>query len=244
MQMPATPRIRLFSPQELVADSELWLTGEQAKYLSRVLRLKTDDTVVLFDGNGGHYPAVIKAFARHKVLLEVGQRDASEIESPLAVQLVQGISRGRRMDVVVQKSTELGVRRITPVTTEFSVVKFDADKALRRHEHWIRISQSACEQCGRNTLPEIDPPQTLQDWLEGLEDDSAMRAMLDPMSSEPLAGLPAPEAAVILLIGPEGGLSDAEKARCEKHGFRGVSLGPRTLRTETAALAGIAVLPA
>ena len=244
MRIAATPKTRLFSADALIEDSESWLTGEQAKYVSRVLRLRIDDSVVVFDGQGGEYRAIIKEFAKDSVLLAIGQRHTNEIESPLAVELVQGLSRGGRMAVVIQKSTELGVRRIRPVITEYSVVKLDPDKALRRRDHWLKISQSACEQCGRNTVPEIDTPQTLASWLGSLREDGATRIMLQPGSGESISMLPTPDDVVTLLVGPEGGLSNAERRRCEDSGFRAVSLGPRILRTETAALAGIAVLQA
>lgn len=233
---------RLFSPEALIAHSELWLSGGQAKYLTRVLRLKADDTLVMFDGTGGQYGATIKAIAKDRVLLHVGEFHAADFESPLIVHLVQGISRGGRMDVVIQKSTELGVRRVTPVITEFSVVKLDRDRAEKRHEHWRRISQSACEQCGRNTLPEIDLPENLDSWLRSHADDKTTRIMLDPESGDSVSTLEAPRAGVQLLVGPEGGLSDAERVQCEESGFRSVSLGPRVLRTETAALVGITIM--
>ena len=244
MQIAATPKARLFSAEALLDDSELWLAGEQARYVSRVLRLKTDDSVVLFDGTGGEYAAVIREFAKNRVRLYVGHRRVDGVESPLSIQLVQGLSRGGRMDVVIQKSTELGVRRITPVITEYSVVKLEPEKAAKRREHWLRISQSACEQCGRNILPEIDTPQRLDTWLAGVSDDSATRIMLDPGSAESIGKLPPARDAVTLLVGPEGGLSDAERQQCLNSGLKAISLGPRILRTETAALAGIAVLQA
>ncbi len=244
MRVAATPKTRLFSADALIEGLESWLTGEQAKYVSRVLRLKIDDSVVLFDGEGGEYAAVIKEFAKDRVLLTIGHFCADEMESPLAVELVQGLSRGGRMDVVVRKSTELGVRRIRPVITEYSVVKLDADKALKRREHWLKISQSACEQCGRNTVPEIAMPQTLPDWLGSLPKNGTSKIMLQPGSGDSIATLPTPGDLVTLLVGPEGGLSDAERQQCEASGFRAISLGPRILRTETAALVGIAVLQA
>lgn len=148
------------------------------------------------------------------------------------------------MDIIIQKTTELGVRRISPVIMERSVVRLDSDRAVSRHEHWCRISQSACEQSGRNVLPQIDMPQTLADWLDEDPDKETTRIMLDPQSSESIATLQEPDGNVELLIGPEGGLTDAERARCEDSGFRGASIGPRILRTETAALAGVAVLQA
>ncbi len=244
MRIAATPKTRLFSADTLLDDSQLWLSGEKARYISRVLRLKTADSVVVFDGKGGEFAAVIKEFSANRVLLQVGQRHANDFESPLAIQLVQGLSRGGRMDVVIQKSTELGVRRITPVITEYSVVKLNAEKALKRREHWAKISQSACEQCGRNTVPEIDIPQMLNSWLGSLPNDRATKIMLNPASGKSMPTLPDQGGMVTLLVGPEGGLSDAERTRCEDSGFKAVSLGPRILRTETAALAGIAVLQA
>ncbi len=240
----AAPKTRLFSADVLVEDSESWLTGEQARYVSRVLRLNIDDSIVLFDGEGGEYTAVIKEFAKDRVLLAIGHFRSDEVESPLAVELVQGLSRGGRMDVVIQKSTELGVRRIRPVITEHSVVKLGADKALKRRDHWLKVSQSACEQCGRNTVPEIAVPQALPDWLGSLPKNGDSRIMLQPGSGDSIATLSPPEDQVTLLVGPEGGLSAAERQQCEASGFRAISLGPRILRTETAALVGIAVLQA
>ncbi len=148
------------------------------------------------------------------------------------------------MDVVVQKSTELGVHRITPVITEFSVVKLDPEKSAKRREHWLKVSQSACEQCGRNTLPEIDLPQSLHSWLANLADDDTLKIMLDPGSGASIAAMAPAVNAVTMLVGPEGGLSNGERRQCEEKGQKAISLGPRTLRTETAALAGIAVLQA
>ncbi|MFQ5982840.1 MAG: 16S rRNA (uracil(1498)-N(3))-methyltransferase [Woeseiaceae bacterium] len=244
MNNPATPKTRLFSPETLVADSELWLTGEQARYVTRVLRLRSDDRLIIFDGTGGQYVAAIRELVDDRVLLQVGDRHLHDIESPLAIHLIQGISRGGRMDVVIQKSTELGVRRITPVTTQFSVVKLDAGRTTTRHEHWRKIARSACEQCGRNTLPEIDMPQKLDSWLAGGSGDAKTRIMLDPDGSESISSLPAPDGVVALLIGPEGGLSSDESTLCIDSGFMAISMGPRTLRTETAALAAIAVIQA
>lgn len=241
MRTPATPKTRLFSPEALVADSELWLAREQASYLTRVLRLKAEDTLVIFDGNGGQFGATIKTFEKGRVLLQVGARQTTEAESPLPIQLIQGISRGGRMDIVVQKATELGVRRITPVITEYSVVKFGGDRAERRREHWRRICRSACEQCGRNRLPDIDLPQTLQACLDGFGNDGATRLMLDPRSDTGIRSKGAP-AGVALLVGPEAGLSASERELCSDSGFAAVSLGPRTLRTETAAIAGVVAL--
>lgn len=244
MSRTTTSRTRLYSPVALTGDSELWLAGKQAKYVSRVLRLRKNESVTVFDGQGGQFPAVIKELERNRVLIRLGTRIVEEVESSLAIHLIQGMSRGGRMDIVIQKSTELGVRRITPVIMEHSVVRLDANKAERRREHWMTISQSACEQCGRNTLPEIDIPQSLQDCLTGFRQGKGLKIMLDPRSSESISALPVPDTSVTLLIGPEGGITEAEADNCAHAGFQKVGLGPRILRTETAALAGIAILQA
>ena len=244
MKNPTTPRDRLFSHKKLVANSELWLNDEQAKYVTRVLRLKVDHKVVMFDGKGGEYVASIIRFVKNRVLLHVGDRHTRKTESPLAIRLIQGISRNRRMDIVIQKSTELGVRRITPVITEFSIVKLDAERAAKRHEHWLKISQSACEQCGRIMPPEIDMPQKLDGWLTDFSSADVTRIMLDPDSSKSIAMLPAPNINIELLIGPEGGFSEAEYVQCKEANFKAIALGPRILRTETAALASISILQA
>lgn len=244
MRNPATPRNRLFSHKTLVANSELWLSGEQAKYLKRVLRLKVDHKVVMFDGKGGQYVASIIRFAKDRILLRVGDRYTRKTESPLAIRLIQGISRNRRMDTVIQKSTELGVRRITPVITEFSPVKLDTERAAKRRQHWLKISQSACEQCGRIMPPEIDMPQRLDGWLTDCSGADVTRIMLNPGSSKSIAMLPTPDINIELLIGPEGGFSEPEYVQCKEASFKAIALGPRILRTETAALASIAVLQA
>lgn len=242
MQFAANPKTRLFNSDVLLDNSELWLSGDQAKYVARVLRLKLNDDLVVFDGKGGQFAAVIKEFERDRVLLKVGRRQSFELESPLAIDLVQGLSRSGRMDIVVQKSTELGVRRIWPVITEHSIVKLDSKKALRRREHWLRVSRSACEQCGRNTVPDIEIPQALNSWLGSLAGDGTTKVMLDPTSGTSIATLSIPDKVVTVLVGPESGLSDFERQRCKDVGFEAVSLGPRILRTETAAVAVLAVL--
>ncbi len=236
-------RTRLYVPGSLESGASLPLDSERSHYVSRVLRLRAGDELVLFDGKGNEYAARIASASRNGVTVSVGERRERDVESTLAIRLIQGISRGDRMDVVVQKATELGVRRITPVITEFSVVRLDAAKAGKRLEHWTKIAQGACEQCGRNRLPEIDAPQTLSAIL-GSSTTRGARLVLHPGASESLASLLAVDEPVELLIGPEGGLSDAELELAAAAGFRAYSLGPRILRTETAAIAALTVLQA
>ncbi|MDH4314215.1 MAG: 16S rRNA (uracil(1498)-N(3))-methyltransferase [Gammaproteobacteria bacterium] len=243
--MPEMPNVgmsmtRLYVPECAKAGEELWLEGERAHYLSRVLRIRSGDSLVVFDGTGGEYETTVGAISRQRVQLLPGEFSPRDIESPLAIRLIQGISRGDRMDIVVQKATELGVWRISPVFTEFSIVRLDPDRQEKKIYHWQRIAQSACEQCGRNVVPQIDSPQPLSALLEAPPVGTCIA--LVPGGASGLADLPRVEAPLTLLIGPEGGLSEMECARAIEQGFRTLSLGPRILRTETAALAALTVL--
>jgi len=216
------------------------LHGAAANHVARVLRLRAGDPLILFDDAGGEYTATVVSLARHMVRVNVGEYLTTDRESPLHVTLAQGISRGERMDVVVQKATELGVKRIVPVLTERAVVRLNEAQAANRLRHWRAISVAACEQCGRNRLPEITPPMSLQAFLVSALPDG-LRLLLQPDGGLRARDLPTSTAAT-LLIGPEGGLSDAERTAALAAQFRGLSLGPRILRTETAALAALAVI--
>jgi 16S rRNA (uracil1498-N3)-methyltransferase len=219
---------------------QLELTGTAANHVSRVLRLRAGDPLILFDDAGGEYTATVAAFTRDAVRVTVGEYLEVNRESPLHVTLAQGISRGERMDVVVQKATELGVKRIVPVLAERTVVRLNAAQAANRLRHWRAIAIAACEQCGRNRLPEITSPMTLQEFLVS-DYPEGLRLVLSPEGGLTARELPA-SAAATLLIGPEGGLSDAERSAALAAQFRGMILGPRILRTETAALAALAVI--
>lgn len=236
-------RHRLFISQPISEGEVLCLDGEQGHYLSRVLRLKRGSEVLLFDGSNYEYPALVTEVHRKRVRLQPGAPLLRSLESPLQIRLVQGISRGERMDFVVQKATELGVHRISPVLTEFSVVKLQADRATRRLAHWHKIAHSACEQCGRNRIPVIDEPSVLHEFLRE-NTPAERRLLLHPSATVSLQQVDAPASSLDLLIGPEGGLSDIETEMLLDAGFEAVSLGPRVLRTETAALAAVAILQA
>jgi 16S rRNA (uracil1498-N3)-methyltransferase len=234
---------RLYVPAPLCSGTRLLLDHERSHYVSRVLRLRAGDELVLFDGTGGEYAASISGLAKQGVTVNVGEARPREVESPLAVRLIQGISRGDRMDFVVQKATELGVQRITPVITERSVVRLDAAKAEKRLEHWRKVAQGACEQCGRNVVPAIDVPQALTNVF-GRETAGWTRVVLHPGAAGTLLSLEVPGSRIELLVGPEGGFSDGELGHAESAGFVACSLGPRILRTETAAITAVAVLQA
>lgn len=234
---------RLFVEDALQSGTELTLGDEQSHYVRRVLRLKPDDELILFDGRGGEFTATISANGKHGLRLRIGEHTVRDLESPLLIHLLQGISRGERMDLVVQKATELGVRRITPVLTEFSVVRLDDRKREKRSQHWLRVARSACEQCGRNSVPVIERPCLFEDCMADAGDQH-LRLMLQPRAGKTLAEFAPPQTGIELLIGPEGGLSDREIEQAIAAGYAGCSFGPRTLRTETAAIAAIAVLQA
>ncbi len=228
------PRIYLSVPLE--SGALVTLDGTAANHITRVLRLKPGADLVLFNGEGGEYPAVLEAAAKARL----GAWRAVECESPLAITLVQGISRAERMDYTIQKAVELGVTRIVPVFATRSVVELRGERLQRRMQHWRGVVVGACEQCGRNRVPALDAAMDLQDWLRR-EEAPSLRLVLNHRADAILKTLPHPTA-LTLLIGPEGGLDDSELAQAERAGFIGMRLGPRVLRTETAAVTALAAL--
>lgn len=236
------PKTRLHVTGSYGAGSDMKLGSERARYLGRVLRLRVGDHLLVFDGEGSEFEATITAIDKSGATLRIGEKTLTSTESPLRVHLVQGISRGERMDFIVQKATELGVKRITPVLTEFGVVKLDAARATKRHEHWRRVAISSCEQCGRARLPLIDAPIPLKNWFGNKPKQVDSEIILKPGATTSLRHIERPVTKICVLIGPEGGFSNTEYEDAEVAGFRAVSLGPRVLRTETAAVASIAIL--
>lgn len=232
---------RVHVPGPLTAGSRQTLEGDAANHIARVLRLQQGDALTLFDGRGGEHAASVEGFRKGAVIVAVGDRSTPVRESPLCLTLAQGVSRGERMDWVVQKATELGVTRIVPVLTERTVVRLDTKQAERKRLHWRGIAIAACEQSGRDRLPDIAQPLTLADFLGSLE-SRASRVLLSPAGKLRLADLPRPDAGVVVLIGPEGGLSEAEQRAALAAGFAAARLGPRVLRTETAAVAALTLI--
>lgn len=233
---------RVFVDEPLATGREVRLGAGAAAHVSRVLRLADGDELTLFDGRGGEYLATLLESRGTVARVRVGEHRPIERESPLGITLAQGVSRGERMDWVVQKATELGVAAIVPLLTERSVVRWDAVQSARKREHWRGIVISACEQSGRNRLPELPAPQPLDRWLAAPSAGGA-RIMLDPAAQTGLHSLGS-TSSVTLLIGPEGGLTPAEHALAARGGFTSMRLGPRILRTETAAIAAIGALQA
>ncbi len=229
---------RLFVPGDIQAGSEHELPPDQARYLGKVLRLKTGDEVAIFNGEHGEWLARVTAFTRNSATLEAIEPRDNDVESPLDIWLVQGMSRGDRMDTVVQKATELGAARITPVLAHRGMIKLEGSRLEKRREHFQGIANSACEQCGRTRPPLIDAPLPLNDWF-GQASLPDSRFVLDPRGAAPLADQAKPTAGLCLLVGPEGGFSEREVEDAGVSGFTAVSLGPRVLRTETAAIASM-----
>ena len=239
--MRSMREVRVYSDQPLSADTTLQLGDTAARHVSQVLRMKPGQTLTLFDGSGGEYPATIASVARATVEVTTGALQTTDRESPLAITLWHGLCRAERMDTVVQKATELGVARIQPMLTERSVIKLDERRAAKKTLHWQNIAISACEQCGRNIVPEVLPPARFAALLTaGHKTDSAL--LLHPAAERSLAQSLDNGRSVLLCTGPEGGFSPAEVDAAQAAGFITVTLGPRVLRTETAPLAALSVI--
>jgi 16S rRNA (uracil1498-N3)-methyltransferase len=232
---------RVYVDQPLEAGARVTLKGSAANHVSRVLRLRAGQALTLFNGQGGEHAASIDKSRGGEVTVAVGEHRPIERESPFPLTLAQGVSRGERMDLVVQKATELGVSRLVPVLTERSVVRLDAEQADRKSSHWRAIVIAACEQCGRNRLPDVALPAQLRDFLRQPAGEAA-RLLLSPDAARGIEDVPRPATGVTVLIGPEGGLSEAEHEDAIAAGFTAVHLGPRVLRTETAAIAALTLL--
>jgi 16S rRNA (uracil1498-N3)-methyltransferase len=232
---------RLYLPIEVPAHGVCELPPEQSHHAVHVLRLAAGDAVIAFDGRGNQYAATIERVSKSRVTLTLGEPQAVDRESPLDVTLAQGISSGERMDYTIQKAVELGVGAIQPLATERSVVRLGAERAAKRLAHWQGVVIAACEQSGRNRVPPVLPVAPLANWLGGLS-PGALRLTLTPAASRRLAELERPAAPMMLLVGPEGGLSPREHADAIASGFTSIRLGPRVLRTETAAVAALAAM--
>lgn len=235
-----TIRIHIDAP--LQEHGSATLDGQAAEHLVRVLRLGPGAQVVLFNGDGHDYAATLDHAERREVRLTLGQRHAPGNESPLPLVLAQGIARGEKMDLIIQKACELGVAEIVPLSTERSEVKLDDKRAGRRLEHWQAIAVSAAEQSGRAVVPRIRPASPLRLWLSGLSTPDALRLSLSPGGEGRLHQLRPTAAGAILVVGPEGGLGERDLEALDSHGFQRMLLGPRVLRTETAGLAALAAM--
>lgn len=240
--MPAPRRRipRLFLERDLDGD-RLTLDEREAHYLGNVLRLKRGDPLVAFNGRGTERHASIATLQRRGGELELGSKITPLPAAPLELTLLQALAKNDAMDLIVQKTTELGVRAIQPVYTEFSVVKLDDERVERRVDHWRKIARSACEQCGRHEPPEIGVPMPLAAAVRALP-PADMRLALEPFAAERLDRSITPPSSIVVAIGPEGGFGTEDMHTLDGAGFTRVIFGPRVLRTETAAIAACAAM--
>jgi 16S rRNA (uracil1498-N3)-methyltransferase len=234
---------RIHTVQPLQAGALVKLEPEASHHLSRVLRLDAGASIIVFNGGPSEFAASIESAARDCVNLRIGDERFPVRESPLCIHLGQGISRGERMDYTLQKSVELGVTSITPLWVARTQIRLEGKRLEKRLEHWRGVIRSACEQSGRLRIPALQTAVTLDAWAAHLPADFR-KLLLDPAADSSLRDQTTPEADVAILIGPEGGLDPAEICRARSLGFVGLKLGPRVLRTETAAVAALSVLQA
>ncbi|HID9655111.1 TPA: 16S rRNA (uracil(1498)-N(3))-methyltransferase [Serratia marcescens] len=231
---------RIYHPQPLTDRAEIALSEDAANHVGRVLRMSAGQALQLFDGSNQVFDAEIVRVDKKSVLVRLGDGRVDDIESPLNLHLGQVISRGEKMEFTIQKSIELGVNVITPLFSERCGVKLDGERLAKKIQQWQKIAIAACEQCGRNRIPEIREAMSLEAWCA--EQDGSLKLNLHPRASHSINTLPQPVDRVRLLIGPEGGLSADEIAMTTHHGFTDILLGPRVLRTETTALTAITAL--
>ena len=235
-------RSRIYTPQYLSPSGIIGLEGPASHYLLRVLRLSMGDAVTLFNGDGRDYLGEVCDVQRRCVNVRITGSEVPGTESPLKITLAQAISRGERMDYSLQKATELGVFCIQPLTSSRVEVRLDEKRQEKRLAHWQGVVTSACEQSGRAFVPEVKTPLSLHEWM--VANDGSPRLVLDPVAATRLSALALNSDSVSILVGPEGGFSEAEMEWVRANGIQAVSLGSRVLRTETAGPAAIAVLQA
>jgi len=242
---------RFFVTLPLAADTHYALPENVVRHI-HVLRLQSGDAITLFDGTGGAFQAELLSIDKKHATAHVREHQIDDLEPPYRLTLAQGVAGGDKMDWLIEKAVELGVGSIVPLTTAKSVVRLQGERAQKRREHWQALTRAACEQCGRNRVPPVEAIGELRAWLsaqaasETQAGEAPLKLLLSPRAAQPFDSLPlvAPPIGTILLIGPEGGLSEAEEDEARASGFSAVGLGPRILRTETAGIAVLAALAA
>jgi 16S rRNA (uracil1498-N3)-methyltransferase len=234
---------RIYTAQDLRIGREVLLPEQAGEHAVRVLRLERGHPLILINGDGREYDAALTSLARRAVTAVVTASREVDREPGLRITLAQSIARGEKMDWIIQKATELGVSHIAPLVTERTEVKLDEERAERRMAHWDSVIESACEQCGRTALPTLGAPQRLDKWLTSLQGND-LRCALMPEGDTSLKELTTIDDGIVIVVGPEGGLSDQDIAMLKHAQFIGLKLGPRILRTETAGLAALAALQA
>lgn len=233
---------RIYQSFALNQGDTISLDQQAATHVTRVLRLKQDDSIIVFNGDGNEYLGCIENVDRRSARVRLLELRQAQLESPLQISLIQGVSRSERMDYTLQKSVELGVSNFYPVLTQHTSVHLDEDRKQKKRQHWQGVVISACEQCGRNVIPAVNVVTDLTSCIQSFEAETCLKVVLDHRAPSLLKQLECPSRRAVIIVGPEGGLSDPEMEYLKTNGFIGVSLGPRVLRTETAAVAAIAVM--
>ncbi|MGX9419254.1 16S rRNA (uracil(1498)-N(3))-methyltransferase [Vibrio sp. RC27] len=231
---------RIYHPSLIDSQQQVSLSDDAVGHIGRVLRMGVGQAITLFDGSGREFNASLVEVSKKSIIAQIEQINERNVESPLDLHLGQVISRGDKMDFTIQKAVELGVNTITPLLSERCGVKLDQKRFDKKRQQWEKIIIGACEQCGRNSVPQIRPIMSLEDWCS--ETTEALKLNLHPRAQYSINTLPQPVNKVRLLVGPEGGLSDTEIAMTRNYHFEETLLGPRVLRTETAALTAITAL--
>ncbi|MFT4583066.1 MAG: 16S rRNA (uracil1498-N3)-methyltransferase [Gammaproteobacteria bacterium] len=231
---------RIFIDKEISIGDELVLSDDATRHVVQVLRMTKGDPLIVFNGRGGQYNCVIRAAQRRSVLVSVIDFAMIERESHLEITLIQGISRRERMDFSIQKGVELGVHTIVPFQAKRSQNRLDDTRAAKRIRHWQGVIQHACEQCGRNRLPRLTSIQNIDAIVSS--SDTSVGIVMSPLGDCDISRLQISERAVRLVVGPEGGLDAMELDRFREAGYFELKLGPRILRTETAAIVGLTLL--
>lgn len=237
-------QLRFYVPIELQPGESYQIPDDKARHILQVLRLTTGAEFVLFNGDGKEYSAKITETTKKTAQVVILSVDSISRESHLNIQLIQGLSKGDRMDATIQKCVELGVNLISPVNTSRSNLKINESRIEKKHVHWLGIIHAACEQSGRNVIPELKPVSQFKATVSEYEAYTGLKLILHPAEGSTLYQLSDETQDVVLLVGPEGGFSDEELEYAQNLGFRHLSLGPRVLRTETAAMAVMAGLQA
>lgn len=231
-------RPRIYTPEDLALNCRLDLDSQASTHLVKVLRLKEGAELRLFNGDGCEYLAHITVAGKKNAQVEINEVLSTDSKISFPLHLGQVVSKGDRMDFTIQKATELGITDITPLWSERCDVRLKGERLEKKMEHWKKVAISACEQSGRNHVPTIHPAMNYQDWANSVEAESKL--VLHTRDQKPLSEIKTP-ASVALLVGPEGGITDEEVEFCIQQGFTGLMLGPRVLRTETAALAALSL---
>ena len=234
--------VRIYQPGDYTSGQTIELSPAARQHVGKVLRMQTGHALTLFCGDNREFSATIYDVGKKSVHATINIVESVNRESPQIIHLAQGISKGSRMDMVIQKAVELGVTSITPVITERSVVRLDPQRWEKKQCQWQNIAISACEQCGRNVIPQIHKPTSLSTYLK--QSQAMLKLILSPNAERSWRDYSLAKEEIALLIGPEGGLSETEIMHVQSMDFQPLSLGPRILRTETAAITALSVLQA